>query len=269
MQSPLYTLRNWLSEPRLRDVDVESDERITLHHEILREKQLLRNVFEEFYRLCMALDREHFTGEGLRVEIGAGTSLFKTLYPEIISTDIKAAPHLDMAVDAQAMPFEDSTVRAVFGINCFHHLPAPGRFFKELERVLLTGGGCVLIEPYHGLLAGSFYSRVFDTEHFDKTQASWDDPGESMGAMRGANQALSYIVFERDRREFENRFPHLEIVTHRPLRNYLRYLLSGGLNFRQLTPSIASPLIKLAEFSLIPLESVLALHHVIVLRKKY
>jgi SAM-dependent methyltransferase len=178
------------------------------------------------------------------------------------------APHLDMAVDAQATPFPDLSVRAFYGINCFHHLPAPRKFFAELARTLVPGGGCVLIEPYHGFVAARFYERVFDTEHFDKSQPAWDEQGDAMGAMRGANQALSYIVFERDRREFARQFPGLEIVLQRPLRNYLRYLLSGGLNFRQLAPGFAAPLIRLGEFALSPLERALALHHVVVLRKK-
>jgi hypothetical protein len=55
--------------------------------------------------------------------------------------------------------------------------------------------------------------------------------------MHGANQALSYIVFERDRALFEQRCPTLEVVVREPLTNWLRYLLSGGLNFRQLVPS--------------------------------
>lgn len=268
MTGPLGAVRDWLAEPRLRDVDVDGDERIELHREILLGKPLLREVFEEFYRLCVALDEEHFAGRGSRVELGAGTSLFKALYPEIISTDIKAAPHLDVVVDAQAMPFPDCSVRAFYAINCFHHLPAPRKFFAEAGRALAAGGGCVIVEPYHGFAASRFYERVFDTEHFDKSQPAWEQDGDAMGAMRGANQALSYIIFLRDRREFERQFPELEIVLQRPLRNYLRYLLSGGLNFRQLAPAFAAPLIRLGESALAPLETSLALHHVVVLRKK-
>jgi hypothetical protein len=58
--------------------------------------------------------------------------------------------------------------------------------------------------------------------------------------MEGANQALSYIVFERDRERFERLFPDLEIVEQSWIANYPRYLLSGGLNFRQLLPTFRS-----------------------------
>jgi hypothetical protein len=51
------------------------------------------------------------------------------------------------------------------------------------------------------------------------------------------------------------------------LTNYLRYLLSGGLNFRQLVPDRLLPVIKLLEGALRPARNILALHHVIVIRK--
>ena len=49
----------------------------------------------------------------------------------------------------EALPFSDGSVRALYGINVFHHLPSPRDFFRELVRVLGSGGGAVLIEPYH------------------------------------------------------------------------------------------------------------------------
>jgi len=172
-----------------------------------------------------------------------------------------------MVVDAQNMPFENNSVRAIYGINCFHHFPNPNLFFKELERVLDRGCGCVLIDPYYGTVAKRFYKKIFDTETFDMNQKEWVN--ESLGFMNGANQALSYIVFKRDKAKFEAMYPRLEIVIQKPLNNYMRYVLSGGLNFRQILPSFFSPVIKLFEFMFIPFNSIFALHHIIVIRKKH
>jgi hypothetical protein len=85
--------------------------------------------------------------------------------------------------------------------------------------------------------------------------------------MQGANQALSYIVFFRDRARFESELPELEITQSFPLGNYLRYLLSGGLNFRQLVPSGSEGALRALERSLRPARRLLALHHVVVLRR--
>ena len=164
------------------------------------------------------------------------------------------------------MPFEDKSIRAIYGINCFHHLPDPDKFFKELVRVLDNAGGCVLIEPFYGFAARRFYKKLFDAETFDPAQKVWKN--ETQGFMVGANQALSYIVFKRDKILFEKLYPNLEIVLQKPLNNYLRYLFSGGLNFRQVLPAFFSPFIFLIELLLYPINSVFALHQVIVIRKK-
>jgi SAM-dependent methyltransferase len=262
------SLRSWLSEPRLQSVDVDSAALIDVHREILAGKPMMLGVFREFYDRCMSIDRRYFSGEGSRVEIGAGVSLFKRYYPEIIATDIKPSPYLDDVVDALAMPYQAESVRAIYAINCFHHLPSPDRFFSELERVLVAGGGCVLIDPYYGLLARWLYPRLFDSETFDMSQTTWEGADHPMGIMTGANQALSYIVFVRDRAIFRDRHPGLQLVDHRPLTNYPRYLLSGGLNFRQILPSAAIGPIKLGERVFSPFARIFGLHHVVVIRKR-
>src|SRR5262245_58084731 len=99
----LKQVRDVLHEPRLKDVDVDSDQLLVIHRAILQEKPMMNEVFKEFYDLCINLDEQYFSGSGKRVEIGAGVSFFKKLYPEIVSTDIKRAENLDMVLDAQNM----------------------------------------------------------------------------------------------------------------------------------------------------------------------
>lgn len=266
MEEPLSLVRDLLSEPRLRGMDPDSDDFVAVHRRILGEKPMMRQVFREFYDSIVALDEKYFRGDGKRLEIGAGATIFKQFHPNIVSSDIKRASHLDLVVDALNIPFEDGSLRAVYGINCFHHFPDPDRFFAELERVLNPGGGCILIEPYHGPVAAAFYKRLFATEHFDPAQPGWTS--STSNVMVGANQALSYIVFKRDRAQFETKHPRLEIVLQKPVRSFARYILSGGLNFRQLLPTFVSPLLSLAERAITPLHPLLALHHFIVLRKR-
>jgi SAM-dependent methyltransferase len=258
-------LRELLAEPLLRGVDLDQPERIVLHRRILASKPQLRQVFVEIYQLCAALDARHLRGSGRRVEVGAGSSFLRQVVPHLISTDLVADDGLALVADAQQLPFRDGSVRTVYGINCFHHLPDPASFLAEITRVLHAGGGCVLVEPYHGPLARAFYRRVFAQEHFDPHQAEWSS---TMTAMRGANQALSYIVFVRDRGRLSALFPQLEIVQAEPIGNYLRYLLSGGLNYRALFPSALQSIVAGGELLLRPLLRVLALHHVIVIRRR-
>lgn len=257
--------RDWLQEPMLQGVDVDGEDRIPAHRRILANKPMLKGVFDETYHKLMQLDAKHFEGEGKQVEIGAGVSGFKDLYPDLVTTDVMPADHLDMVLDAHDMDLPDASVRAIYGIHCFHHFHDPDKFFRELERVLVPGGGCVLIEPYHGPVAARFFRDIFDSETFDRTQQDWESDSS---VMDNANQALSWIVFRRDRERFLKTHPDLEIVEEKWIRNYPRYLLSGGLNFRQLMPSFTIPLWKGIEWLLVPFGRWTALHHFIVLKKR-
>ncbi len=258
--------RTFLAEPRIQGIDLDSSELLVVQRKMLEEKKMLQSVFNDFYKTCRKMDEKHFSGDGLRVEIGAGVSRFKDLYPDILSTDIKPAEHLDQVVDAQKMPFEEASVRSIYAINCFHHIPQPELFFKELNRVLSPGGGCVIIDPYYGPLASKVFKSLFDSETFDKAQKGWNL--EQATIMHGANQALSYIVFIRDKGKFQKEFSELEIVEKKTLGTTLRYFLSGGVNFKQLLPDFSIPAIKSVEKLLSPLEHFYAMNHVVVLRKK-
>src|SRR5687768_9471234 len=154
---------------------------------------MLRHLFADFYARCRALDEKYFTTPGLRIEIGSGSSFMKEIYPDVITSDIKQLPFLDLVCMGEALPFEDASVRALYGINVFHHLPAPRDFFRELLRVLGSGGGAILIEPYHGPVARRVFSGLHASETFDTEAPSWET--NSTGPMSAANQALSYIVF--------------------------------------------------------------------------
>ena len=84
--------------------------------------------------------------------------------------------------------------------------------------------------------------------------------------MLGANQALSFIVFKRDLKTFESRYESLKVEKAEPLRQGLRYLLSGGLNFRKLAPSAMFRLLKHLEHSK-RIPKFFAIHWMVVLRK--
>ncbi len=255
-----------LREPALAGIDVDGVERMRAHRAIIDRKPMIRAVFMEIHRLMLGLEAQYLTAQGVRLEIGAGVWPIRESDPGVLATDVVPAPHLDRVVDAQAMDFADGSVRSVFGQHCFHHLPDPEAFFSELSRVCPPGGGTVLVEPYWSPVADLLFKRLFASEDYDKSAQGWTTSGS--GAMSGANQALSYIVFERDRARFERLFPQLEIVHQAPVANHLRYLLSGGLNFRQLVPDVLTGPLKGVEALLGPLNRILALHHVIVLRKR-
>lgn len=254
-----------LRDPLLDGMDVDGKRRLELHRKMLENKPMLREVFTEFHHLFRKLDQQFFTTKGAEIELGAGVSPMRDSYPDVLATDIVPAPHLDKVLNAEAMDLPDNSVRAFYGQNCFHHFPHPDKFLCELERVLATGGGVILLDPYYGPFASYFFKRLTRTEGFDKSYPSWDTP--ATGPMNGANQALSYIVFVRDLAELERKHPTLKIVHEQRVGNYLKYIVSGGLNFRQLLPNGMTGAINIIEKLLWPFNRWFALHHVIVIRK--
>ena len=191
---------------RLPIPEVDSADRLRQHREILRTKRLVREVFQQNHRTFLGLDRRFFGDcPGLRVELGAGAASIRETDPEVLATDLFPAEHLDRVLDAQCMDLADGCVRALYCQNGFHHFSNPELFFAEAIRVLHPGGGIILIEPYYGPWARFLYPRLFATERYDEHQPSWIGVGQ--GPMAGANQALSYIVFKRDREHFSRVFP--------------------------------------------------------------
>ncbi|MDA1183735.1 MAG: methyltransferase domain-containing protein [Acidobacteria bacterium] len=256
-----------LQHKLLASVDLDDSARMHVHAEILEQKPILKEVFTEFHTTMLRLDRKHLaqTG-GMKIELGAGVFPIKRTFDDVLATDVVASPDTDLVLDALAMDLPDESVHALYGQNCFHHFPDPDRFFKEALRVLKPGGGVVLIDPYHGPLASFVYRRLFTTETFVKDADNWQT--DMAGPMVGANQALSYVVFVRGRDEFDRRHGGLDVVEMKPLSSYVRYLLSGGLNFVKLVPDFAAGALKAAEWALRPGLSLLGLHQVIVLKKQ-
>ena len=263
----MKVLLDLLRDPSLAAMDVDGEERLQLHLAMLRRKRMLREVFTEIHQMFRELADRLLPGRGLEVELGAGVAPMRDTYPKVLATDIVPGPHLDRVLNAERMDLPNATVRVFYGQNCFHHFPHPDRFFAELERTLMPGGGAIILDPYYGPVASFLYKRIFSTEAFDKTYPDWETP--AAGPMNGANQALSYIVFVRDRIEFERKHPSLKIVHEQRVGNYLKYLVSGGLNFRQLLPDSMSGFVNAFEKFLRPLDHWLALHHVVVIQKEF
>ena len=260
-------LFDWLLDPAVRVQDVDGVDSSVAHRQGLQRKAILRQLFERFYRECRSMDLEHFEGvPGRRLEIGSGAGIIKTVYPDVITSDIKELPFLDVVLRGEAMPFPASSLRAIYAINVFHHLSNPRVFFRELLRVLHPGGGIVFIEPFYGPLARLVFRNLHASEGFDPDAPSWETAGQ-VGPMSNANQALSYVVFTRDRKVLDEEFPDLEVVIDRP-HTHLWYIASGGVNFRQLLPDGAVPLVRAVEQLLSPFDRWLALQHTVVVRKR-
>jgi SAM-dependent methyltransferase len=262
----LHNIAYRLRYPVLRDTHVDSPEYFYAQEAVIARKESIRQVFRADYSHCFKLEKQFLSSGGIRLELGSGPGFVKELDPTIVTTDLKPGPKIDRLLDAQEMDISDTSVSSVFAFNVFHHLDDPAQFFRELERVLLPGGGAIMLDPYHGPVARIVFKHLFRTETFNMRQKDWKRP--RTGAMSGANQALGYVVFKRDLEKFHREHPGLELAHKEVLNNFFSYLLCGGINFRQIIPTWAFPAVRLIENLVSPLKGFFGIHQVIVLRKR-
>ena len=88
-----------------------------------------------------------------------------------------------------------------------------------------------MIEPWYTRWSKWVYTRLH-SEPF-VTESDWKIP--STGPLSGANGALPWIVFERDKALFETLFPQWQI-RRIELMMPASYVLSGGVSMRSLMP---------------------------------
>jgi hypothetical protein len=89
-----------------------------------------------------------------------------------------------------------------------------------------------MIEPWYTSWSGCIYQRLHH-EPFNIHTASWEFP--ATGPLSGANGALPWILFERDWEKFQNEFPELILEKKKVIMPF-RYLVSGGVSMRSLSP---------------------------------
>jgi SAM-dependent methyltransferase len=135
-------------------------------------------------------------------------------------------------MDASNLPFDDSSLKSVFMLNTLHHIPDSTSLFNEIERCLKPDGRMLIIDQYNGWFSKIIY-RHLHHEPYDPNATSWCF--QPSGPLSGANGALCWIIFYRDRALFEQLYPTLKIINISP-NTPLRYWLSGGLKPWQLIP---------------------------------
>ena len=256
-------------DTRKRDVINDQKQRVRIDLEISSTKPEFTQVVRDMQSLMVSKMEENFRPLQLQeirefIELGAGVIPMSNLDARIKSTDVVPSDHLDGVLDATSLDIANNCVSGFFLQNTFHHIPDPKAFFEETSRVLIPGGRIVILDPFYNTISRWLYMRLFKTEDFDMN-GSWKS--DSAHAMIGANQALSYIVFRRDREVFAATFPGLAIVDYSPVLFGLRYILTGGVNFKKIAPGwIFSVVRRLERFPSIL--RIFAIHWIVVVEKR-
>lgn len=218
-----------LAHPLTRGLDIDSPETSELRREIIRSKPFLRRIYKEWY--AFELEQAAKAGDQLPIlELGSGGGFLSDYAKDVITSDVFSIHGIDVLLDAQHMPFSTGSLRAIVMTNVLHHIPQPELFFNEAARCLQHGGRVAMVEPWISTWSRFVY-RNFHHEPVDETKQDWTINGE--GPLSGANSALPWIIFQRDREKFVERYPELTMALVEPFMPF-RYLLSGGVSLRSL-----------------------------------
>ncbi len=92
------------------------------------------------------------------------SAIFKSVFPDstVYASDVSpnalrnaglptarmfpSEPDFFVALDAENIPFQDSTFNSIFALTMMHHLPNPVRMLVEVQRVLAPGGRFVAVD---------------------------------------------------------------------------------------------------------------------------
>jgi SAM-dependent methyltransferase len=253
-------MRRWLAHPCTRGIAIDDPRLVSVRRWLIREKAFLRKIYQEWYA---AIVKALPYGDGPILELGAGGGFLEESVPGLITSELQVCPHVRVVLDGQALPLADGSLRAIVMTDVLHHLPESRRFLRDAARCVRRGGRVVMIEPWVSAWSSLVYSRLHH-EPFRPDAAEWEFPRG--GPLSASNMALPWMIFVRDRLQFEREFPEWRIVSLRPFMP-IRYLISGGVSMRGLMPAWTFGLWRAMENALTPWSGQLGMFAQIVLER--
>ena len=223
-------LGDWLVHPLVRGVDADDPRAIPLRRVLVQERVFVRRIYEEWYA---AVVKSLPNISGTVLELGSGAGFLRNMIPDLVTSELSVQDGVRLVLDGQSMPIAAGALRAVVMTNVLHHLPEVRRFVRESARCVRTGGRLVMIEPWVSPWSAFVYRRLHH-EPFVPDARTWEFPRG--GPLSAANIALPWMLFVRDRARFEQEFPEWRIVEVIPMMPF-RYIVSGGVSVRALTPA--------------------------------
>jgi SAM-dependent methyltransferase len=254
-------LRRVLAHPLTAGIDLDDPAVTELRKQVISTKPLLKAIYDQWYAMLAA---GLPAGSGPVLELGSGAGYCDRYIPGLITSELLYCPSVQLGLDAQHMPFANGSLRAIVFTGVLHHIPNVRLFFSEAERCIHRDGKILMVEPWVTAWSRFAYKHLHH-EPFSPEATNWSFP--SSGPLSGANIAIPWIVFERDRRVFEAEFPQLEIEQIRPFMPF-RYIVSGGLGMRNLVPAFTNAIWLRLERILDPWMSHLGMYAFISLRRR-
>ena len=250
--------KEWLAHPLTRGLALDDPRTTERRRAIIQTKPFLRHLYEDWYAaLACAVP----PGAEPVLEIGSGAGFLSEFIPGLIASEIFPCPGINVVLDATRLPFAEASLRAIVLTDVLHHIAQPRAFFAEAARCVRPGGVVAMIEPWVTPWSRLIYTHLHH-EPFRPEAATWEFP--TSGPLSGANGALPWMLFARDRAQFAREFPEWRVQKIQPGWPF-RYLVSGGVSMRALMPGAATGAWRLLESELQPWMATWAMFAEIVL----
>ena len=222
-------LKNLINHPLTKNLKVDDPNTTILRKEIIKEKRYLRSIYIEWYKNII----DHLDKKNNILELGSGAGFLSDYLPDVITTEIMQTPGVKIVADGCNLPIADHSLNAIVMTDVLHHIPNVEKFFHEAQRCIKPKGKIIMVEPWNTSWSRFIYKNIHP-EPFE-VNSDWSIP--LSGPLSGANGALPWILFQRDKELFTKRFPHIKINHIKPMMP-LSYLLSGGVSMRSLAPGL-------------------------------
>ncbi len=252
-------LKALLNHPLTRGLELDDVQTTLLRKRIIQEKTFLRKIYEEWYNFIVLTLPE---GDDPVLELGSGAGFLNEYIPHLITSEVFFCPTMNVIINGCSLPFADHSLRAVIMVNVLHHISLPRYFLAEAARCIRVDGLIVMIEPWVTPWCQFVYKQLHH-EPFNPQAKQWEFP--TSGPLSGANSALPWIIFKRDRNIFEKEFPQWKIEEIK-IEMPFRYLLSGGVSLRSFMPGWSFRFWKRLESILCPWNKKTGMFAKIVLR---
>ena len=179
-------------------------------------------LYKEWYEL---ISHQLSEIDGLNLELGCGASFIDDIIKSVKKSDVFLNANTDLKIDAMEVGLEfENKISNLILVNVFHHISNPELFLRSAEKSLLKGGRIIMVEPSNNIWSRLVYKLV-GHEKFDTEQINWEF--QSNDPLLDSNQALSWIIFNRDFKRFKKLFPKFSVLKKKSMMP-LSYLLSGG-----------------------------------------
>ena len=251
-----------MAHPLTRGMSLDDPKTTELRRYVIREKYFLRLIYKKWYQKISA---SLMPDQRPVLEVGSGGGFMVEFIPGLITSEVFYISSVALVLDGLHMPLADNSLGAIVMINVLHHLTNNVRnFFTNASRCIRKKGAIIMIEPWVTPWSKVIYSKLHH-EPFNPDAAEWECT--KTGPLSGANSALPWILFSRDRQKFENEFPQWRILQIKPMMPFI-YLLSGGVSMRSFMPEISFNYWRSLEKALSPWMPYLGMFAQITLQKR-